>query len=175
MNTDKEATVELAEAVLEMSTGGRLAPDDPEKLPTVMLLAHRGWQGAHDALCSYSSQLTKEGYTLPKWLQIYVVETAWKGFAPKKRKFANLKRDSAICLAIRELVDCGYAATRNEATAIESGCSIVSEALARGVTTYLKEALRKSGAGKARGQKMVHPLSTSKTELVPSCPMTCAP
>lgn len=126
---DGRKAVEAAAEILRCARGGRLAPDNPTKLPYIILLAWYGYEDAHRALCGYAGWLADQGKPLPHGLQTYIVFAASDGFKKKKR-FKNLERDLAICIAVREVKNMGYDLTRNEATTqTPSACSLVAEAL----------------------------------------------
>jgi len=128
MKNDNAEKVAATVDILEYAFSGRLAPDDPERLPYVILLAWHGWENAHRALCAYARRLTDQQKPLPDGLQTYIVFAASGGFRRKKR-FKNAERDLAIAVAISELVDAGYSPTRNAATEAPSACSLLSDAL----------------------------------------------
>jgi len=127
MKGDREA-VETAVEILRCAYGGRLAPDDPTKLPYVIILALNGWEDAHRTLCKYADWLTEQQQPLPYPLQLYIVQAAFEGFRVKRR-LKNLDRDRAICVAVRQVKDMGYVLTRNEATQTPSAYSLVADAL----------------------------------------------
>jgi hypothetical protein len=104
-------------------------------------LARAGWGAAHDLLCKMAEVLTSFGDRLPGWLQEYVVWAAMYREAqlPMRRRgcdpLANLVRNTVIAQTVDMLAfrsrGLQLRPTRNAATAGESACSIVAEALGR--------------------------------------------
>jgi hypothetical protein len=98
-------------------------------------LARSGCGAAHDSLCGMANFLTALGDPLPLWLQDYVVAAAQMGEPRRSRgrdPWVNFLRDVAIGQAVGMVTDAfRLKATRNEATTVECGCSIVAIAINR--------------------------------------------
>jgi hypothetical protein len=88
---------------------------------------------AQDVLHDFASALTMDGAKLPHWLQEYVVWAARHMGRSRRRRGRNpcaqKHRNGIVANAVQMLVEDGFRATRNPATAVESGCSIVARAL----------------------------------------------
>ena len=97
-------------------------------------LAKDGWDVGHDLLCKMAFFLTEIGDTLPLWLQEYIVLVAAKGRMRRAKKgrdpLANLLRNLVIGEAVKWVCRrYGLRPTRNPATDIQCGSSIVAMAL----------------------------------------------
>jgi hypothetical protein len=95
--------------------------------------ALNGSRRAHDDLCELAERMTSDGRPLPLWLQKYVVFAAAKGRQPAKRgrkvENYNTCRGAAITWATYVVVlRHDLQPTRNPATSVESGCSIIAKA-----------------------------------------------
>lgn len=101
----------------------------------VLAMGRAGQSRAHSCLCGMAEYLTSIGDPLPSWLQDYVVFFLQHARLPKKRgrsKATNALRDVAIVQTIAMLTNShDLQPTRNAATTLECGCSILSEALLR--------------------------------------------
>ena len=151
MKADPDKVAAVVE-ILRYALRARFAPDDPDKLPTVVFLAWHGMKEAHDALCSYASWLTEQGKPQPNGLQLYVNWRAREGFRPDRKRFANVERDLAIIFAVRELVDAGYSPARNSArTGTPSACALVAEGLGQLGHHLSEDAVEKIWNRKGKG------------------------
>jgi hypothetical protein len=110
-------------------------------------LARSGDVATHHALCDMATFLTEIGDSLPVWLQEYIVSAARLGWEPRKPRkrgrdpWNHFLRDAAIGQAVGMVTDAFcLAATRNEATTAECGCSIVAIALDRYTDVDMTEA-----------------------------------
>jgi hypothetical protein len=113
---------------------------DDEKATTVIELAWDGDEDARAVLCEIAHYFVATGSALPPALGAYI---AWRVLPPVARSeedcpakpkrrgrnvHTNFRRNSFIG---GELLNRGFAATRNDATENECACSIVAKALAR--------------------------------------------
>jgi hypothetical protein len=94
-----------------------------------------GSRHTHDVLCDIACELTWADKPMPLWLQRYIVRAARNGGGRAERgrdPRTNLVRDQVIAWAVH-FISRRYNLnpTRNAATDIECGCSIVAEALRR--------------------------------------------
>jgi hypothetical protein len=99
----------------------------------IILMARAGIVEAHNCLWAMAFFLNEISDSLPLWLQRYVVASGGeeRPIKPGRDPAANIVRDALIAHAVEAVTQqwIGMRPTRNNATTVECGCSIVKKAL----------------------------------------------
>ncbi|MER9217823.1 hypothetical protein NKI48_02655 [Mesorhizobium sp. M0644] len=123
--------------------GGRLI--DQEKAADLLAAAAAGDKQAEAQVTATAVWLLEQGHPLPDAFRDLEI-SLWRARLPKPR--GNRARDLQYCMAISMLQEHGFSPTRNRAAhgdtdATESGCSILSKALASMDRRVSEQALEK--------------------------------
>lgn len=135
--SEQQRSLTVAEGLVKALRSGLLAPNgtiDQDKAEDLMAAAAAGDKLADIQVTCIAIWLRQNGHPLPDSFRKIEI-SLWRERLPTPRGNRNRGRDIQYCMAIHRLQEYGFNPTRNrvrhgKADTTESGCSILSKALA---------------------------------------------